>query len=954
MKSRFSWRFCALSRVGMFCAMLCCWTAAAVAAVPAGITLTGSSVTQNEAEDYFTLIQQDPKDMNDVCDAGLDQFKNNSEYIANGIWNGVHLNTAAPIMNFMAIPTINTNLAVWRDCSTIEGIVKKPIDASRFTDISWSHRTDQPSFWSVMFVKDANDFITRGFDSFDGYRTPANGTITYGANKWTIHQETMASRAPANYPWTGLIRGLALWPSLLQSAGHTQSIDWIRLFNPATQGYVPLNWTSNTFSNFFHHVTIYVDSDNAGFDGIPVKHSLPVTGSYNLGTGFLPPGRYYFYVGVHDYSNATDPQVAHSGYIGPVVIDGKPYAKFLAPSRTSGPEYSRDVRGDAWDMNQSTDVVNFTDANGNLNPPVMHGIQAFNFASGYLNATSLNDPVGGTTDTHVIFADAPGHPADPDYFHTFCANMQVSSANLPRDGNSTGLYNAGWVSRFMWERKSQRGTTFGSTVDHELVERSQSYPDYNNGFVTYCFDLRDPAGHSTGARYGTGPVDVFRFDPVEAKPATDFAINWAGLYADNTDTLDRTYDIILDLKDPENDALTVKLYYDTNNSGDDGVLIGTYTNQLTGQRTYRWNTVDVPRGDYYIYAVLSDSRGNATRFYSDVIVQVKQIEARREVVAPCGDLDGDGRSDMHVARAANSNNDARVYTRSSSTGLTSERMFGNVRRDILGFYDFDGDLVGDPYMMVTYFEAVRRHFFTTSSDSQTTERHWGIQSDIPVNADYDGDGKADIAVFRQFDGSWWMWTSGGALIARYWGVNGDIPAPADYDGDGKTDIAIFRPSTGEWFALVGPNGDQLLLRQFGLDGDHPMPGDYDGDGRADFAVFRDWAQAWFVCPTAGSTCTGPGEMYSLPGTFGGTPIIADYDGDGRRDPAVFMPQGLFIYRFSSTETVGQTPYGLPGDRVLCEGLLTVTREVAFLQTAPPPPPPVPTPPKKKKKKKRRR
>ncbi len=948
MKLRFFWHSRALSRVGLFTVLLCCWATSAVAQ---SISLAGSSVSQREADDYFTLIQQNPKDMNDVCDAGLDQFKNNLEYISNGVWNGVHNNSAAPIMNFMAIPTIYTNLAVWRDCATIEGIREKPIDPSRFTEISWSHRTDQPSFWSVMFVKDANDFITRGFDSFDGYRTPANGTITYAPDRWTIHQESLASRAPANYPWTGLIRGLALWPSLLETAGHIQSIDWIRVYNPSTQGYVPLSWSSSGASNQFHHVTIYVDSDNSGFDGIPVKHALPVNGSYNLGTGFLPPGRYYFYVGIHDYSNATDPQVSHSGYMGPVVINGKPYTKFVSPSRMSGPEYARDVRGDAWDMNQSTDVENFTDANGNLNPPVMHGIQAFNFTNGYLNATTLNDPVGGTTDTQVHFRTAQGRPVDTTYYRWFCAKMQVNPNRLPRDGNSTGLYDAGWVARFMWERKSQRGTTFGSTVDHELVERSQSYPDYANGFVTYCFDLNDPTGHFTGSRWGTSPVDVIRFDPLEAKPATDFTIDSAGLYAENTDTLDRTYDITLDLKDPENDGLTVQLYYDTNKSGDDGTLIGTYTNQLTGQRTYRWNTTNVPRGDYYIYAVLTDSFGNATRFYSDVIVQVKQVEARREVKAPCGDLDGDGRSDMHVARAANANLDARVYTRSSSTGLTSERMLGNIRRDIIGFHDFDGDLVSDPYMMVTYFEAVRRHFFTNSGDSQTTERHWGIQSDRSMIGDYDGDGKADIAVQRDFDGSWWIWPSSGApAYNRYWGVPGDIPAPADYDGDGKTDIAVFRPSTGEWFALIGPNGDQLLLRQFGLNGDHPMPGDYDGDGRADFAVFRPYAGMYFVCPTAGSSCTGPGVAYELPGAVWGTPIEADYDGDGSQDPAVWMPDGRFIYRFSSTGTTGVTPYGLPGDRPLCEGKLTQIAEIAALQQPIPPPPP---PPAKKKKKRRR-
>jgi hypothetical protein len=99
-----------------------------------------------------------------------------------------------------------------------------------------------------------------------------------------------------------------------------------------------------------------------------------------------------------------------------------------------------------------------------------------------------------------------------------------------------------------------------------------------------------------------------------------------------------------------------------------------------------------------------------------------------------------------------------------------------------------------------------------------------LASDTPVPADYDGDGKTDIAVWRPGTGIWYALLSGsaGSYIATQWGLAGDIPVPSDYDGDSKADIAVWRSDSGVWYVLSSQTPGAYTSTTWGMSGDTPL------------------------------------------------------------------------------------------------------------------------------------
>ncbi|MCI0529725.1 MAG: SBBP repeat-containing protein, partial [Nitrospira sp.] len=123
-----------------------------------------------------------------------------------------------------------------------------------------------------------------------------------------------------------------------------------------------------------------------------------------------------------------------------------------------------------------------------------------------------------------------------------------------------------------------------------------------------------------------------------------------------------------------------------------------------------------------------------------------------------------------------------------------------------------------------------------------------IASPLPIPlvdaTDYNGDGRADIAVYRSSTGQWFVSGAPGVPF----GSTEDIPTPGDYDGNGTADFAFWRPATGDWHVLLIGVED---VQTWGIAGDIPVPGDYDGDKKTDRAVWRPATAEWWILLSGG-------------------------------------------------------------------------------------------------------
>ena len=281
----------------------------------------------------------------------------------------------------------------------------------------------------------------------------------------------------------------------------------------------------------------------------------------------------------------------------------------------------------------------------------------------------------------------------------------------------------------------------------------------------------------------------------------------------------------------------------------------------------------------------------------DLIVSLGQLPSIPQNVSA-----SDGTYSYKVALSWNASSDVSAYQvwRNTVNNSSSATLLGTTEQ--INYNDTDSAVA------VTYYYWIKATNTISTSAFSSSDSGWRASVSSGVCADYDGDGKADPAVYDETTGTWKVKLSSldyYMLTTPIGGIGGPgyASVAADYDGDRKADPAVYRELTGRWAIMLSSANYEVLIvlaQPLGGPGYSGMPADYDGDTKADPGVYQREQGNWQVMLSSGNYTKI--EVLGLLGGTGYQAVAADYDGDGTADPAVYgIATGDWKIMFSSAD-----------------------------------------------------
>jgi hypothetical protein len=170
-------------------------------------------------------------------------------------------------------------------------------------------------------------------------------------------------------------------------------------------------------------------------------------------------------------------------------------------------------------------------------------------------------------------------------------------------------------------------------------------------------------------------------------------------------------------------------------------------------------------------------------------------------------------------------------------------------------------------------------------------------------------------------GVWTIEQPSGAPLRLALGEPGDVPVAADWEGDGRLEPGVYRPSANRWFIDRKLSGKPDLV--FSLPGmrpgDVPVAGAWEGRG-AGPGYYRPAVYTWRLFRLAGAAVEE--EMSELPPVHFGIPesipLVGDWGGDGRARLGFFNPvRGVAILADRLADSAARVGFTLtPGAPVV--------------------------------------